>query len=526
MSSPANAARAARRCRSGARRALAAAPALIAAALALVRPAPRRAAAARGVVDRARRLPRRRHPQRRALRHAAAPARSGASAGRAASRSATSSCRRWRGASSPIRCSSSPAARARARSRVAASTMPLFGRLNNRRDIVFVDQRGTGGSAPLVCPDAEHETLAEQSDPERQLPRCAAAVQGAAAEAALHRAARATCGLFTTSIAVQDLDAVRRELGAERIDLVGASYGTRVGARVPAPVPEGGAAQRARRRRAARHGAAGELLARQPGGVRRARSPPAPPSRRARATIPTCTRASRRCSQSLPRTVKAAHPLSGRAEEFVLTRDMLLGAVRSALYAPALAAALPEAIDAASRGDVRRPGRPERDLHGAQGDAARDRHAPLGRLRRGRAAASLRRRPAGRRLRHRVRALLRAAVLGWPRGEVPAAFYTMVDGAGAGARAERRHRSGDAAAPRRARRPRARADGAPRRRRQRRPRRARHRLRARRRVPLHRCGRATATRSPSTRPAPPACRVRPRSGRSRPSGDVGAKLAR
>ena len=51
---------------------------------------------------------------------------------------------------------------------VAASTMPLFSRLNNRRDIVFVDQRGTGGSAPLVCADAEHESLAEQADPDRQ----------------------------------------------------------------------------------------------------------------------------------------------------------------------------------------------------------------------------------------------------------------------------------------------------------------------------------------------------------------------
>ena len=38
----------------------------------------------------------------------------------------------------------------------------------------------------------------------------------------------ADLGLFTTWIAVQDLDAVRRALGAERIDLVGASYGTRV----------------------------------------------------------------------------------------------------------------------------------------------------------------------------------------------------------------------------------------------------------------------------------------------------------
>src|SRR5690606_3009767 len=32
---------------------------------------------------------------------------------------------------------------------------------------------------------------------------------------------------FTTAIAMQDLDAVRDALGAERIDLVGMSYGTR-----------------------------------------------------------------------------------------------------------------------------------------------------------------------------------------------------------------------------------------------------------------------------------------------------------
>ena len=41
-------------------------------------------------------------------------------------------------------------------------------------------------------------------------------------------AATSDLRLFTTIIAVQDLDAVRRALGAERIDLVGASYGTRV----------------------------------------------------------------------------------------------------------------------------------------------------------------------------------------------------------------------------------------------------------------------------------------------------------
>jgi pimeloyl-ACP methyl ester carboxylesterase len=109
---------------------------------------------------------------------------------------------------------------------VAATTMPLFTRLNNRRDIVFVDQRGTGGSAPLACQDAEHETLAEQSDPDRQF-RLAMACKAALLKLPYIRS-ESDLGFFTTWIAVQDLDAVRRAIGAQRIDLVGASYGTRV----------------------------------------------------------------------------------------------------------------------------------------------------------------------------------------------------------------------------------------------------------------------------------------------------------
>ena len=32
----------------------------------------------------------------------------------------------------------------------------IFGRMNRRRDLVFVDQRGTGRSAPLHCPELEN----------------------------------------------------------------------------------------------------------------------------------------------------------------------------------------------------------------------------------------------------------------------------------------------------------------------------------------------------------------------------------
>ncbi len=232
---------------------------------------------------------------------------------------------------------------------VAASSMGLFSRLNNRRDIVFVDQRGTGGSAPLECREPEHESLAEQSDPDRQF-RLAQQCKAQLLKLP-YIASESDLGFFTTSIAVQDLDAVRRELGAERIDLVGASYGTRVALEYQRQFPKAV-------RRSVIDGVAppdmalpasfsfdnqavfDALLAACGAEAPCAR---AHPDLRGRFTA---------LLQSLPRTVKAAHPLSGRAEEFVLTRDMLLAAVRSALYAPALAAALPEAIDAASRGEL------------------------------------------------------------------------------------------------------------------------------------------------------------------------------
>jgi len=54
--------------------------------------------------------------------------------------------------------------------------------------------------------------------------------------------------------------------------------------------------------------------------------------------------------QSVPKQVTAAHPLTGRAETFALTREMLLAAVRGPLYGPALAAALPAAISDAAQG--------------------------------------------------------------------------------------------------------------------------------------------------------------------------------
>lgn len=99
-----------------------------------------------------------------------------------------------------------------------AGVAGAFARIHRDRDIVLVDQRGTGGSNPLECPEGE-DLLYRASDAEiaADTARCLAGL-----------AARANVADYTTSVAVRDLDAVRAALGYERIDLYGGSYGTRV----------------------------------------------------------------------------------------------------------------------------------------------------------------------------------------------------------------------------------------------------------------------------------------------------------
>jgi len=231
---------------------------------------------------------------------------------------------------------------------LASQVMALFGRLNNRRDIVFVDQRGTGRSAPLTCKDPEDETLAEQAEPERQLrllSQCKAALLKQP-----YLKAESDLGFFTTAIAVQDLDAVRRQLGAERIDLIGGSYGTRVALELLRQFPQ-------TVRRTVIDGVAPPDMA-LPASFSADNQAAFDLLVEACAAEPACAKAHPNLRgrfaallQSLPRAAKALHPLSGIEEQFTLTRELVLAAVRGALYSPALASALPEAIDAAARGD-------------------------------------------------------------------------------------------------------------------------------------------------------------------------------
>lgn len=220
-------------------------------------------------------------------------------------------------------------------------------RLNQQRDLVFIDQRGTGRSAPLACADDDEravlQPLAARTDDVQRLARLRECRQ------ALQAQPHGDLRFYTTEIATGDVDAVRRALGVARINAIGASYGTR---------------------------AVLDLLRQYPQTVRRAvLDGVAPPDMRlvdsaardnqaaldallsACTAEPACARRHpalraqwRALLAALPQPVQLPHPISGRLELVTLQRSMLLALVRTPLYAPALASALPAAIAQAHAG--------------------------------------------------------------------------------------------------------------------------------------------------------------------------------
>jgi pimeloyl-ACP methyl ester carboxylesterase len=99
-----------------------------------------------------------------------------------------------------------------------ATVAGAFARIQRERDIVVVDQRGTGASNALACPEWQ-DLPVHASDAE-----IAARTRACLVSLSAH----ADVAYYTTSLAVRDLEQVRAALGYERINLYGASYGTRV----------------------------------------------------------------------------------------------------------------------------------------------------------------------------------------------------------------------------------------------------------------------------------------------------------
>lgn len=104
----------------------------------------------------------------------------------------------------------------------AGLLMRDFAFAHARRDLVFVDQRGTGGSNPLTC------SLGETFNDIIQSVAIGVDADLVAVDACRRDLEkRADLRFYTTPIAMDDLDEVRAALGYERINLFGASYGTR-----------------------------------------------------------------------------------------------------------------------------------------------------------------------------------------------------------------------------------------------------------------------------------------------------------
>ena len=101
------------------------------------------------------------------------------------------------------------------------------------RHVLLLDQRGTGGSNPLVCPelDADDEAMDITDLSLQEIQDYAAACRDELAE-------KADLRFYTTAEAVFDLDFVRQAIGAEQVNLVGVSYGTRVAQQYAKAHPE------------------------------------------------------------------------------------------------------------------------------------------------------------------------------------------------------------------------------------------------------------------------------------------------
>jgi pimeloyl-ACP methyl ester carboxylesterase len=286
-------------------------------------------------------------------------------------------------------------------------------RLGARRDLVLIDQRGTGHSAPLQC-----DTPTPEEGLERAMDRAKQVAALDACRARLQQLPWGDLRFYTTTIAMADADAVRAALGADRVNLIGISYGTR---------------------------AVLEYLRAYPQHVRRAViDGVAPPDMTlpesfdvdGRAALDAAFRdcaAEKACAAahpalaqtwqgllaSLPKTADAVDPFSGKALHLSLTRDAVQGLVRPALYSPSMGAMLPHAIEEAAAGRfgvlLALAGSPG----GAPSDMSEGEHFSVV------CAEDVPRLPPAPPGAEGAQGMYRDVCAKWPRGDVPPAFYTI-----------------------------------------------------------------------------------------------------
>lgn len=230
-----------------------------------------------------------------------------------------------------------------AASEVIGVLMPAFRRVQQRRDLVFVDQRGTGSSNGLDCEAELEPSLAEIFETEVDLDETIECRDALTQRADLTK--------YTTPLAMDDLDDVRAWLGYDRINLYGASYGTRAGLVYARRHPESV-------RTLMLDGLA-------PTDMRLFLDFGPDGQRALDRTLADCEAEVAGCGEAFPNVraelagllardaetppAEVAHPRTGAAEDVPLAGPALAGAIRGALYQPHLAALLPLAIHEAAQ---------------------------------------------------------------------------------------------------------------------------------------------------------------------------------
>lgn len=219
----------------------------------------------------------------------------------------------------------------------------LFRRVQQDRDLVLVDQRGTGKSHPLDC-ESDNDSLADLNlGDEAMIERLKKCLEKYDADPRQ----------YTTSIAMDDLDDVRAHLGYDKINIYGGSYGTRAAleylrrheAHVRALVIDGVAPPELRLplffpRDAQR--ALDLLLADcEKDEVCRKQYPGL--GQRVRALVERLDKQ--------PVKVRLVHPRTGVAEDVEFKGGFIAGAMFGALYSPLASSLIPALIERAERND-------------------------------------------------------------------------------------------------------------------------------------------------------------------------------
>jgi pimeloyl-ACP methyl ester carboxylesterase len=202
-------------------------------------------------------------------------------------------------------------------------------RYHEHRDVVLVDQRGTGGSNGLKCPEIDAAEAAYQPMyPLDTVRRCRAELEK-----------RADLRLYGTAQGVADLDAVRSALGYDRIDLFALSYGTLFALRYLATYPK--------------TVRAAVLLSVAPPVAMPPRYHAQAAERGLRAVFSQC-RADPKCGKAYnPDKDLAAALANLRTIPGAPSKDVFMEKLRSLLYVPQTGRTVPYLIHAAARGDLK-----------------------------------------------------------------------------------------------------------------------------------------------------------------------------